>query len=408
MWRRQAVVYGGSSSLFILTIGFILLLIVIKRKDEPIPDDPELRRMVRSLSSIQENIDNNLKEEHKVTDIILDKQLPWLRKYKTVPNYYLNYLSRRSKNLRKFNLDSSLVFVHIPRTAGSYLITCLNNMSFTFDLPMSPLMDIQNRMLWDAGHPDTNSFKDHIKIHRGRYSFGMCENLQQKCAYFMLVRDPFARAVSSYKNCRNVPNFDEQCLALNANSVSLKEWILEQGSVLFNQIVFSPHFCSENKYVDFNLTNLDKKFISNVDKIPCWYKQQLILNKKLTPSDKKHITNYIIDNLEKWFSAIGLFEELRVSLKLFENVLNLPFTKCDDASQIKSKIEDNIITNSARSNRDQSDNDVTKTNENIEDEDDLLDDEYVTEALSSDYRIYKEAKRIFHIQKQVLFNTVAR
>ena len=328
-------------------------------------------------------------------DEIVTKITPWIRHKNMHGNYFMN---GRVEKIDNPLLDSSLVFIHHPRTGGSKLIECLNNISLSYNLPMSPLMTSKNRELWDTGNPDTNSFRDKIKIHRGKFSFGMCENFNKKCSYVILLRDPLERIASSHKYCQTFAN-DETCGHLDARETSLRDWILSQRSVLFKQLLFSPHFCNDDQLKKYNLS------AHYTNSMSCWTKNNLILE-HLTEDYKDNITKYIVDNLHKMISLIGLSEELELSLRMLEKSFKFPFTTCNMKSPHQIHLNNEINSNRALKNHV---HDETASMNEIEDDSDvtnLVDDVYIQKALSSDYAIYKEAKRIFHIQKQNMMNTV--
>ncbi|XP_052085792.1 uncharacterized protein LOC127723265 [Mytilus californianus] len=326
---------------------------------------------------------------------IMTKITPWIRHKNMHQNYFM---SGRVYTVDKPLTDSSLVFIHHPRTGGSNMIRCLNNISNSYDLPMSPLMTSENRALWDSGNKITNKYKDRIKIHRGKFSFGMCENLNQMCSYVIFLRDPLERLISSHNHCQTFPD-DEFCGSSDPRDMSLRSWILSQGNVLLKQLLFSPHFCNDDYLKSFNISSN-----MNSRKLSCWTKNNLVLD-KLIVDFKNNITQYIVNNLHRMISFIGLSEELDLSLSMLEKSFKLPFTNCDFKSPSRAHLNKEIQTNRALNT-----NSFHQNDEEIEDENDdfvnFKDDLYIQEALSADYAIYHEAKRIFHIQKQMSLNSV--
>ena len=65
---------------------------------------------------------------------------------------------------------------------------------------------------------------------------GMCDDVTEKawpCSYFIVLRDPVARIVSSYFYCKREPD-DMLCASpqLDARNASLREWAVHQRSFL--------------------------------------------------------------------------------------------------------------------------------------------------------------------------------
>lgn len=356
-----------------------------------------LRRIVRSLNSIQVKKQNTQNERMKAANDIIDELLPWLPKNNTLPNYFFNGLVNNDSG--KYE-KSNLVFLHHPRAAGTTVLDCLRNISMENNLPMSPLMDVNNLVIWVSGNGDSNMYREYMKIHRGRYSFGMCEKLKTPCSYFFMMRDPFERAVSSYYYCKRAIG-DELCGAINANRVTLRQWIIEQGSILLRQILFSSKFCADgNDTFPFTPTNED---LVNINNLPCWYKEKVILEKLLEPDELKLVTKYVVSNLNKWFSVVGMIEQFDESMALFEYIFKLPFSKCNSRHEAKTNADIRVLTNRV-SNRNSQRNEWLNTE--ADDPEYLKNDVYVRNALSSDYEIYKEVKRIFSVQKQFYFNSL--
>ncbi|MEB3357427.1 MAG: sulfotransferase family 2 domain-containing protein [Synechococcales bacterium] len=90
------------------------------------------------------------------------------------------------------NIDPSLIFVHIPKTAGRTLchiitrhyeepLTCWSN--------KTPLTDISQF---------SEERKRQIKLFYGHMPFGAHQLLPQPCRYFTLLRDPVERVISHY------------------------------------------------------------------------------------------------------------------------------------------------------------------------------------------------------------------
>lgn len=325
---------------------------------------------------------------------LLRTKLAWLPRNFTVPNIFLQS-DKQSVFMQEGKKDNrTLVFVHHPRAAGGHVINCLNNLSYTKNMAMSPVMNSKTRLLWDAGNPDTVTFQNRISIHRGGYAFGVCEKLHRNCHYFTMFRDPFDTMVSLYQHCLDIGTH-EYCSLLKSKFVSLRDWIIENSGLLLNQFLYSSHICLAHR-LDSSTETL---------KYPCWHRQKME-NDRLTDKEKENVANYIARNLRRWFSVIGEFEKCDESIMaMFEHALGETFSKCSSNRNVRSFQEETMMTNKAHllSNEDRlSDDDDS---EEYEDDIDMLrDDFYVQRALSPSNTIYAEAKRVFNIQRQILYN----
>ncbi|XP_069106196.1 uncharacterized protein [Argopecten irradians] len=381
----------------VVILGIIVIIVVLglikgTYKDTNNENDVQLRRLVRSLHSL---VKRRQTSEYARVDVYrrtVSSKVPWLQKHadKFLPNVYL----RKSTNIS----ESSLVFLQQEFSKEDGLVhTCLSNIAYTKDLPMSPLMHVQNRLLWDAGTKDSMKFKEGMKIHRGPYSFGACDNLNTRCAHFILMHDPLTLAISGYDFC-NVNPHHERCYLFLSQSISLKEWILLQKGALFYHLLFTPEMCSHEKSKHFKyLHKQNSTSYAQDQRNPCWYRQKLMLGEALSDTDVSDITSYMVKHLSDWFAVVGLASDVESSLLMFEKAFDLPFTKCH-----RKRNSDVNNTTYQKSNGNRSNKENTDGDNRIH----LRDDKDVQEAMLPDLIIYKEAKRLFHIQQQILLNKV--
>ncbi|XP_060066868.1 uncharacterized protein LOC132547130 [Ylistrum balloti] len=403
IWKRHLVAAVGILVTVVL-LGQLLWMVAIPGNDIYKEDDVELRRLVRSLSSLEKERQISEDSKHEVDRRTVYSKVPWLQRHsdKFLPNVYLR------KSPKPVIQDSAIVFLQQEfATSDSLLHTCLSNISYDNDLSMSPVMHVQNRLLWESGTKDSVSFKERIKVHRGPYSFGACDKINIKCAHFIMMHDPFEIATSGYEFCKANP-FHEKCTVFQSKSVSLREWILLQKGALLYQLLFSPEMCSYDKSKQLkylHISQMNSTLRDQDQKNPCWYRQKLLLGQALSDTDIGHITDYIVSHLSEWFAVIGLGTDVDNSLLMFEKAFELPFTKCnqrnnnngDDSSYNQSYNKDNQVVSEA--------DDTPDEDDDMEDDMiDLRDDYRVQEALLPDLKIYREAKRLFHIQQQILLN----
>ena len=355
--------------------------------------EQQINRIVRSLEgpNHQRHL-QEVKHQQRQEDLVTH-HYPWAVRNNSLPNYFLHAPSE--SRLSPYQ-RGAVVFLHHHRSAGTAMKECLNRIARNNSFAMSPVMGSDDRVDWEEHVSRDGANRNRFKLHRGQFTFGLCGVLQKDCSYFTILRDPMDRAVSSYQYCQHAFG-DEMCKFSNANEMTLRQWILHQGSLLFQQLLFRPQWCQQ---AAGNGTKRERyESVVDPDKVPCWIRHKT----QLAGIPESHTTNlvgYIVNNLDRWFAAIGLFEELENSLKLFEHIYRLPFTKCTNFKNTNKDAE--IFDN--RSNR-------KKSRDGFYDDNDpeyLKYDYEVQQALAPDRRIYKEAKKIFRLQRQMFFNKLTR
>ncbi|XP_041361106.1 uncharacterized protein LOC121377253 [Gigantopelta aegis] len=392
---------GKVTSVLLLLLGGAvptLWLVLFQQSGDDVRERKHLERLVRSLHLAQRKTDNITSQQETEDDRIVKLKFPWLPKKNTLPNFFHRTKHDRSDGFQDNEyVTGSLVFGDNPRAADVPLMECVRRISVTNYLSTSPIMSSGNRLAWESADDKMKKFRNKIKIHRGSYSFGVCESLNVSCSYVMMFRNPLEQALSNYQYCKYELT-DELCQGVNANKVTLRQWILFHGSELFKQLIFSPHFCTDS--VNVSVTVPDEVWFGNKHDSPCWLKQKVLME-KFSKIDIIHATSYIVRHLEQWFGVVGLYDQMADSLKMFQTVYKLPFTKCYETKKTRPDVADEDVTseNSATS--------VVQRKSEFFDENDLhylRDDIYVKEALSADNMIYKEAARLFNIQKQLYTN----
>ena len=101
----------------------------------------------------------------------------------------------RGKRGRASSKDC-VVFLHIPKTAGSTLSTALvmnyaPEHTIRLDLIDRPLADIEREV-----SPETLA---HARLVRGHLSYGVHRYIPRPCHYITVLREPVARTISGYK-----------------------------------------------------------------------------------------------------------------------------------------------------------------------------------------------------------------
>lgn len=397
LWKKTPVwiLTGGIVVLFLLFSACGYLLVgIYNQKEMDRKEATKLNEIMMSLNNIQGRHEKYKFLQEQITHSTIQRMFPWLPKNNTLPNYFLYYHTGMPamgpmRSPARYR-HSNIVFMVNPHESGMSLMNCLQTIASNYSLPMSPVMSSRNRIAWEMIEGQERLLQDRIKVHRGSYTFGMCENLNSTCSYFLLLQDPLERALSTYHYCKEAIG-DELCSVINANKVSIHEWIVQQGSLLFRQLLFHQSFCD----LKVNGTALEGNYLINRQNLPCWYKQKLHFD-TLSPPDLMEAVNYVVENLDKWFAVLGHAEELSASVKMFEHVYQLPFSKCNIFPKLA---QENLINDNRAYRGDHEEHSIHKEDVFL-----LQQNSFVKKALQADYRIYNKAKKLFKIQRQVLFN----
>ena len=199
---------------------------------------------------------------------------------------------RHSSN--KAGKDWTLIFLHIPKTAG---LTLFNIIQKQYD---------SNSIHFHVGDTEyihkfkeiPQSEKRDIKVLPGHLPFGVHEYLPQPSVYITLLRDPIDRVISNYCFVRSMP---WNAVYKEANSKSLKEFLLS-GS-----------------YLDNTLDNGQTRMLAGMPGITCKY-----------GACTTEILDIAKKNLSNSFSVVGLTERFDETLILLKRVFgwkNLLYVK---------------------------------------------------------------------------------
>ena len=244
------------------------------------------------------------------------------------------------------------------------------------------------------------------------------------CAYFIMAQDPVQAAASSHQYCQESSG-DPECAGIPAGTLSLKQWIMYRGSLLFLQLVTSNgkrvlkdktdlHHWSRNgpalartchpwtgpmlhqEEVSSTSQNLPADITSELAALknpPCWVQKRLYLQ-SMKPSERKLLLQYVLRHLEHWFTVVGIQDDVARSMQMFSDVFHMPFNEC-----ATNRSGNPTSTSGGEGNS-------STRRKSIETEvNSLYDDVEVREALMEDLEIYKKLKQIYNVQKQIKFNT---
>ncbi|XP_022104516.1 uncharacterized protein LOC110986706 [Acanthaster planci] len=331
---------------------------------------------------------------------------PWPRREKLMPNYLLNLNGAEEVKSTSLNNDV-LIFLHHNKAAGTTAKECLRQVVKATDRELGHVLSSEGRL---------GLLSNLRKLHRrgkrrpdtyfGGYAFGACDELQQPCSYFTVLRDPYTRTLSSHSYCKKART-DQLCTALHAEKTTLREWALHQGSFFFRQLVFHPEFCSDKtKWIPFvDLKGEPHEFegSKSLEDATCWFRQKLIMSLTLNRTEHDALLQYCLDNLEHWFKVIMLVDEFDLSLAMMELAYKLPFHELCSGSHVNIgsyekhgnstniKLKSNITSPNSSLLNDSIANQIR----------DLKADPTVQDVLRADMMIYQKGLEIFEKQKDI-------
>jgi hypothetical protein len=202
------------------------------------------------------------------------------------------------------NEDEVLIFLHIPKTAGSTFHTILGNQykkSATKAVLGARYKDENIAQFISAPLED----KAHIKLFKGHMPFGLHEYIPAPCRYITFLRDPVERVISQYyyikKNTHN-PLHD----AVEGGDMSIIDFVTSGIAVGMN--------------------NGQCRFINgDLDEFPFGENNRTLLD------------NAII-NIEKYFELVGITERFDQSILLMSEALGWekkPYYRRENVSKTK-------------------------------------------------------------------------
>lgn len=278
---------------------------------------------------------------------------------------------------------------------------CLLQSRTTDRQAKGPLMTSDARQQW---HEADHSFKARISFHSGQYSAGLCSDFSPgSCSMLGIFREPYARVLSSHEYCKSA-TADELCRVANANELSLREWALHQGSLLLQQLTFHPSVCNATVRLPNASQSLrpavNSPLLLEPREFPCWYKQKLLID-GLTEQQRSHLVDFVTNQLDKWFSVIGIVEEFDNSVRLIEHAYDLSPGVClgDGVREVEVNLPS---ANPNASNRKRAKREVRYDN----DPDYVRYDSQVRRSLAADSKIYAKVKELYQRQARIFSNAI--
>ncbi|XP_070580294.1 uncharacterized protein [Ptychodera flava] len=383
------------NSLLILLVSSILITSLYRRYFRAPHISPNENKTAGKSGQKDRLIPGEALSNIAETDLTLSKQrngyvatyFLWSDVTKALPNFFTTQdHDRKLFPVNRYQKNTAIAYVHIPKAAGTTTNRCLENVAKKRKLKKPQNIWMSNYVQFFESLKSGQHKRQ--RAYFGLFSLGVCDFVDQPCSYFTIFRDPIERTISSYMYCKKASR-DPICQAADAEHMTVRQWALTQGSVVFYQLLHNPEFCKA-RYDEEAVGLMEKKDNirrRNVD-IPCWYKQILLLEERLDREGRNRILDFILSNMEQLFAVIGLTDKYDETLQMLEKVYALPFySVC--AGDIKNKAAYKISGDNATDSK-------TITVEKLKQ--DLLEDPEVSEALHEDMEIYKEAVRIFKEQ----------
>lgn len=254
--------------------------------------------------------------------------LPWdVDPKRFLPNYF-TYMDLMEENDKRIYARSNIAYVHVPRSAGTTINTCLFTMvqnTKTFD---NQVMLVNEHNIEFAQRDLQGKGVDQKIVLSGEFAFGACDFMKNRsCSYVLLMRDPYERVISSYAFCQkhDDDSSDFYC-PLRTKGLSVVEWAIIEGSPVFRQLIAHPSNCGDKfeNHFDFEKMIDAPTDILKTGKYPCWMKLKAFIEHQLTADQILHLAEYVANNIEYWFAAVGTLDRLDTLLQTMQDMYYMP------------------------------------------------------------------------------------
>lgn len=278
--------------------------------------------------------------------------LPWeIAPKRFLPNFY-TYARLLNVTEKSLYPRGNIVYIHVPKSGGTTMGKCFNSAIKKlkrYSNFYGPIGESGIEPVLKDYELRGNSTK--AAIFSGEYAFGLCERLGKRpCSYFLMMREPYSRLISSYLFCKRHSNDGSKFFcALNVNNMTVTEWALTQRSFLFRQLLMNEQLCEgayDYQYDFEDILSLPKGLVK--DKMPCWMKLQALIDSNMSNDEKKATAVYLADSLEQWFAGVGVLEDMDETLEALNVIYGLPvYPTCtklhSNKAPTKNKKEDDKL-----------------------------------------------------------------
>ncbi|XP_012940755.1 uncharacterized protein LOC106012402 [Aplysia californica] len=307
----------------------------------------EIFKTLHSLHFLQEGTDVT-SQEHLVY-----RHFPWLTGRVLLENYFLyRHFIGADRYHSRYSLSPMSVLKFFHDYEGEFG-TCLRRTALYRKEAVTPEMTFATRHKWDATPASAEGifrFKHKFKIHFGSAAFGVgCTNaddgrptggaITKKCGQVLILQDPLRFALSEYGQCLLTPDYAPSCQSIHQHQISVKEWIVSRGSVVFKSLLYSSRFCRQNSEVikRYKMDMIGRSHPRD-DTHVCQAVQSDHLD-SLEPEVVRRLLDFITSNLKSWFSFVGLYEDLLKTSRLFHLVFRVPVHECEFLNKYNSKAQ---------------------------------------------------------------------
>ena len=212
-----------------------------------------------------------------------------------------------------------------------------------------------------------------------------------------MVKHPIDRILTVYNVCqKNVSSVLCHFNKLNVQNMTLQQFIKVQGSSFFRKLLYYSKHCKLVGHDEICLPDTKTSFV-------------------LTTRERRIYLENILENLEKWFSVVGLEEYFEDSLLLFESISGLNYTDCGRPKKRKELVNTDtllwpVVSNSGRNtlrglrNMKELHQMQNVTFKALREK--LMQDPLVSKWLSADLAIYSKLEELF--QKQLELHNITK
>ena len=203
------------------------------------------------------------------------------------------------------NRSKVLVYQHDP---GGYAVRdCFLSSSLSKQLivAQAPLNSLY-RKNWELMD---RKQREKYEILYGSLSFGACEGRNEECSYAAMIAHPLDRLLQAYWLCNSKPNRTMCRFFRTENITSIRDFLERHGNSLFQKLLYYSRHCRLVGHDEVCIHDNNVYFV-------------------LSQEEKTEYLTDILNNVENWFSVVGIMEDLELSLNLISSVLGIDLPQC--------------------------------------------------------------------------------
>lgn len=237
------------------------------------------------------------------------------------------------------HMKKPLYFLHIPKTAGTSVVSALDTQ---FDVS-----DIAPYQLWNQYLPASKSWKRLFNKHpmgkyslvRGHFGYGVWREMGQKPNYITMLRDPEERVLSFYRHIQwHISNVGEPGMFFTGDDKPLSE-------MLSSDTAHFSNFQSKFLGLDLNIKQIAKdesekesRRFKNMHAMPEFYDTKVPAD-KLASLAKTHLDE---------FSFVGIKEHFEESMILLHHKMGWEYQSVNKENVSPKQTETGTVTDEDR------------------------------------------------------------